>query len=523
MSSLLADPREHAAAPEPSVLAGASPGPPLDAAALHDLALDQLEQRLAATAGDDLARTLAVPLTDPAEVARRLAVFRALEQPATRAAVDGLLAGLAAHRSALGSAARPHTPVEAELWHVHAAATYLDALVAFAAALPAALDAGPDADALRELARACGERVRSADFAALRRRVDALVDAVRGVTTTVWVHGATVTVGRYDDEPDDAAAVQATFARFATADRGDHRVTMPRPGGMDEVQGRILAMTAQLHPDVFAGVHAFTAEVPDVTDPFVTRFADEVRFYLAYLDVLAPLRRAGLPVCYPTVRTRPGAVTARATYDLLLATRLVADRRPVVTNDLELAPGERLVVVTGPNQGGKTTLARTVGQLHHLAAAGCPVPGERVELTLADRVLTHFERPERLDNLEGRLGEALVRMRDLLAAATARSVVVLNEVFTSTSVDDARFLTREVLGRLRALDALTVCVTFVDDLATFDAATVSMVADVDPADPAVRTFRLTRRPADGRAYALALAERHALTPERIRRRLAERA
>jgi DNA mismatch repair protein MutS len=64
-----------------------------------------------------------------------------------------------------------------------------------------------------------------------------------------------------------------------------------------------------------------------------------------------------------------------------------------------------------------------------------------------------------------------------------------------------------------------VWVTFVDELASLDPAVVSMVCGVDPADPTRRTFELTRRPADGRAYAVAIARAHGLTYDELRRRL----
>jgi len=464
----------------------------------------------------NLAPFFYTPLTRLEAISYRQDVMDELGDRELLDAVNSFSTGMRAMRGRLGEAEKCTYRLATERLFLDAAVTYCRTVCRFAGVL-----AGRAwrSTGFAELRRYLSLYSDSDQFRVLSDDAEKVLSGLSAIRYSLLIKDGTVTVRRYKGEKDYSVAVEATFDKFRREHEGLLRMEARNWEGMNHIEAMVQERLALLFPDEFRALDRFYATHTDYLDSVICRFDREVQFYVSYLAYLEPLRKSGLKFCRPRVSTTSKEVSGKEAFDLALARKLKTDRSEVVCNDFYLQDPERIFVVSGPNQGGKTTFARMFGQMHYLASLGCPVAGSQAQLFLFDRLFTHFEHQERVESLRGKLQDDLIRIHEIIENATPRSIVILNEIFSSTTLKDAVYLGRKIMAKMSELDIVGVCVTFLDELASLSEKTVSMVSLVNRENPAVRTFKLERRPADGLAYALAIAEKYGVTYEALSQRI----
>ena len=487
-----------------------------DPACFRDLNLDQfVDSILIGKEQYNLRPFFQQNLEEKDDILYRQAVMRDLDGQALFRLVEAFANGMHTIRDITQQSEKLYYKLQGQRHFLLAVTLYCDSIKEFAKGLR---QLSVVSDGFKAFRAYVEEYVLSDHFRTLERDAIAVKEALERIRYAVTVNAGGLKVRAYEDEEDYSATILRIFDKFRETEGTNNLIQFPDRLEMNDIEARILGFVAKLNPEAFDKLEAFVTRHANFLDRVLTEFDREVQFYIAYLSAVRRIELDGLKFCYPEV-SRSKSIRAVEAFDIALAGKLLAEKRSVVTNDFELAGDERIFLVSGPNQGGKTTFARTFGQMHFLASLGCSVPAREAELFIFDEVFTHFEREERAQDLRGKLEDELVRVHDILQHVTSRSIVIMNEIFASTTLTDATFLARSILADIRQDDLLCVCVTFLTDLVSVGSSVVSMVTAVAPDGAAERTFKIERRPPDGRSYALSLAEKYGLTTGVLRQRL----
>ncbi len=490
-----------------------------------DLNLDQVVDTVVGNYSEyDLKPFFYFPLSSIDEVLYRQEVFHDLENATLYEHVRYFAERMREVRKHLKLVDKLYYKRQKEIWFLYAVEVYCETVKKFAADLS---NEQPNSRGIKAFNEYLTSYTVGSKFKLLTEEIKKLKTDLGNVKYRIIIRDNSFTVQNYEPGIDYSDVIEKTFQKFKQGAVKDYLVKYNSVSqDMNHIEVQILDFVAQLNSDVFSRLENFNTQNKNFIDETISVFDKEIHFYISYIENIKKFKSSGLKFCYPAILETSSNGTSIDLYDyeafdLALAQKLSGDSDQLVCNDFYLKDKERIIVVTGPNQGGKTTFARMFGQLHYLASLGCPVPGSEAKLYLFDNIFTQFERSEKVENLRGKLEDDLTRIHNILEDATSRSIIIMNEIFNSTTLEDVSFLSAQIMDKILGLDLICVWVTFIDELASYSEKTVSMTSTIVPDNPAMRTFKIVRRQADGLAYALAIAEKYKLTycsiKERIKR------
>ena len=240
---------------------------------------------------------------------------------------------------------------------------------------------------------------------------------------------------------------------------GDQSTLVYRIADRDEAG---LQALTELKSRGISQVAAALAQSTDHIFRFFTMLRMELGFYIGCLNVRNHLIRKGEPLCFPEpLPVENTAFTARRLYDASLS--LSMESR-VIGNDVD-AEGKTLMMITGANRGGKSTLLRSIGLAQLMMQCGMFVPAEHFRCNVCVGVYTHFKREEDSSLESGKLDEELSRMSAIVDSMKPHSLVLLNESFGSTNEREGSEIARQIVRGLLDTGNKVSYVTHMFDLA----------------------------------------------------------
>lgn len=395
------------------------------------------------------------------------------------------------------------------VWHVQEAVCYVEALEMLKDKLGAFSFQSEGMKGLMEFLSQC---VSDEQYRAFREEALRLRDELAGfrMLLTYEKDRFAVTEGRGE----------GTYEAFLEECFPNHDKAFKSPflssPDVSDLEREALRIFKKGHKDFFGGAESFYKKYEKYAREDVLLLPKEMAYYAAYLKFMLKMREQGFAFCTPSVSE--GRLSATGLYDLALALASLESGKKVVPNDLDLWPEEDFFVLTGPNQGGKTTFARSLGQLTYFTKMGLDVPAQEALVPYYKNVLTHFSVEESAETGRGKLMDELMRLQPMMGNEQTGTFVVINELFTTAANYDACIMGKKVLEYFMEKRCKGIYVTHLNELSKACPSVVSIQAQVD--ENQVPTYVIQRSEAEELAGASRQVEKYGLTYQQIKERFA---
>ncbi|GAP09138.1 mismatch repair ATPase [Bellilinea caldifistulae] len=425
--------------PSPQKAAGVRDQPP---AYFRDLNLDQIVDWITASKQDyDLKPDYYTAVQDEETIRFRQEIVRDLMTETTLIKMQTFAAQMVILRRYQKLSSEIDHQNHREGWFLEAALVYVRSVLQLEQDLSSADLQSRGLLAFRQI---LGAYTASSEFQRLRDEAEQLKKDLSTVRYCVLIKDTTVKVRPYDGETDYSIEVEKTFEKFKQGAVKDYLVKLNIVSSMNHVEAQILDLVARLNPELFERLHRFCAEHSRFMADFILTFDREMQFYVAYLETILPLMKGGLKFCLPAVSIRSKEVLAAEAFDLALAIQLRGEIARIVPNDFQLSGNERVIIVSGPNQGGKSTFLRSIGQAQVMMQSGMFVAAEQFTANLCSGVFTHYKRREDSSMKSGKLDEELSRMSAIADHIRPHALVLFNESFAATNEREGAEIARQI-------------------------------------------------------------------------------
>ncbi|GAB6091633.1 MutS-related protein [Spirochaeta dissipatitropha] len=529
-----------------------SSGHEISKLSLSDLAVDRLARAICRSGPDheSVVKILGRLETDPGIIEYRQAVFHDLmNYPQLCAAIEEAIPLIDEITRFVRTARESDAPLLTAVWRIGELEMYSDAVNILGDCFES-LSSPPKSEGLIALSEKIREIRQDAAFQSLQKELPHLLAGIRrrksltiGVNLDDKLRPVEATILSVNEQAFTEGSILGGFLKQVKPEFRTHapiHQTLKNAQGQYSTQVPLAPMFADLNEILKSLIKPMNRTLESylsLNTAFLRELRQDFSFFLGGLKLMQRLQDAGISCCFPSIEASGSNTVISDFVNLQLAlTASEKSREPMqlIPNDALFDHNAGYYLLTGPNQGGKTTYIQGLALVFICAQAGLFAPASSARIVPADHVLTHFPSEERGALTTGRLSEELERLDEIFQAVSPNSLVLLNETFSSTSPGEASRLAEDIVLGLRMIGARGVFATHLHELALRIPELNSMVDGPSPIaslvaqisahsgkeeEAAERSFRIVRAEPEGRSFALDIARKYRLSLEDLQERL----
>ena len=307
-------------------------------------------------------------------------------------------------------------------------------------------------------------------------------------------------------------------------------------GGTNDLEAPLFRELKEINSEYISHLdRAIRAYFKKSTEDILT-FESQMSFYIGAKRIIDAVRARGLEMTRPKyLSMEERKLDAKGIFDLSFYTQMVASnpigslKDKIITNDSRMDDDGRFFVLTGANNGGKTTYTRAVGIIQVLAQAGVYVPCTSCEISPVDFIYTHFPKEEEVGLNTSRFTQECKQFKVTVDNATRYSMLLLNESIQSTTPTECVYIATELTKIFRCIGVRGVYATHLLELAKSldkinetvegDTKLVSIVTTVDTTADNKRLYKIVRSAPQEFGYAKTIYEKFGVSFDEVKKRM----